>query len=124
MIKTKKRTLGPITATPQADLDAADANWIQFTAPGEYHSHKGALAANLIGAREFECTGFPFQVWEIVTHDHNGNPCAILRANQSKLTGALRYMNENRVLVYNQQADAERINQGFSDDNRDLFEPL
>ncbi len=87
------------------DLDAADSNWIDFTKPCHYRDHHGAIAAELLGARGFECTGFPFQVWVIIAHDVNGNSVAVLRANQSTLAGALQYMAPNRVLVYNREAD-------------------
>jgi hypothetical protein len=110
------------------DLDAADANWVQFKKEGEYEQHHGQFAAELLGAREFECTRFPFQVWEISAHDKDGKAVAILRSNQSSLEGALRYMEENRILVYNRAGVeggplplppyAPEI------DNRDLFEPL
>lgn len=87
------------------DLDAAEHNWIQFKELGEYQAHHGNLASELMGARGFECTNFPFQVWEIVGHDYKSQPCAVLRANQHRLEDALQYMNANKVLVYNRKAD-------------------
>lgn len=87
------------------DLDAADHNWIQFKEPGEYDAHHGSLATDLLDARGFECTGFPFQVWEITGYDYNSKPVAILRANQNRLENALQYMSAKKVLVYNRKAD-------------------
>lgn len=91
---------------PFPDLDAADRNWIQFNAPGDWHDLHGSLASDLMDCPEFELTGFPYQVWEVVGYRSNSKPVAILRANQSSLEGALKYMKQGRVLVYNQQADS------------------
>lgn len=87
------------------DLDAADRNWIQFQSPGNYHSHFGTLASVLMESRDFSATAFPFSVWEIVGSHADGTPAAILRANQSTLESALRYMQPLRILVYNREAE-------------------
>lgn len=87
------------------DLNAADRNWIQFNGPGDWHNMCGPLANDLLECSEFELTAFPYQVWEVVGYRSNSNPVAILRANQSTLKGALNYMSQGRVLVYNRQAD-------------------
>lgn len=87
------------------DLDAADRNWIQFSSPGNYKDHCGANAGLLMGSDDFECTKFPFQVWELSGYRPDGSPVAILRANQSTLEGALKYMQAERILVYNAEAD-------------------
>lgn len=90
------------------DLDAADQNWIQFNAPGDWYDMRGSLANDLLECSEFELTGFPYQVWEVIGYRSNSRPIAILRANQTALSGALKYMKQGRVLVYNRQADNEK----------------
>jgi hypothetical protein len=94
---------------PYPDLDAADRNWIQYSCIGNYHAHHGALAGALLDAHDFEPTLFPFQVWAIAGWRTDGTPSAVLLANQSTLEGALRYMREHRILVYNRGADLERL---------------
>ncbi len=102
--------------TEHPDLDSADSNWIDFEKPEHYRAHHGPLASELIGARGFSCTLFPFQVWEIVTHDKDGLAVAILRANQMTLEGALKYMEGERVMVYNRFAELQTHGIGWLND--------
>ena len=73
---------------------------------------KGSLANKLQDSPDFEITSFTFSVWEITNdfYDWKTDCCkhvSILRANQSTLSGALKFMKENCVLVHNQDIPEE-----------------
>lgn len=93
---------------PDFDITCAESNWIQFGTDWRLQAWAGPLARKLMDSQDFEITPFTYSVWEVTgdCHPLYRNPDAtsfacILRANQSTLAGALRYMTKDRVLVWN-----------------------
>lgn len=86
------------------DIALAEKNYVQCNG-GFVEKWNGSLADKLQNSPDFEITPHPFEVWEVTTDFHDwrtdcNKPVAILRAAQSSLAGALKYMGENRVLVW------------------------
>ncbi len=100
-----------------SDILAAETNWIehsvrpdngkagyvQSAASAQWH---GPLARKLLDSPDYSATPSPYSVWELTGDYYDWQtdcalPVAILRANQSTLECALRYMGENKVLVWN-----------------------
>ena len=79
------------------DIQRAEKNHLVLN-NGKLKIAWGHLAERLYFSSEFQKTSCAFSVWEL-----NENR-AILRANQSSLENALRYMTtDNRVLVWNEE---------------------
>jgi len=86
------------------DIDQAEQNYIEWNR-GRMREWRGALAGKLLNSKDFIPAKLAYQVWEVLpdTYDwatDGQNHAAILRANQSSLSGALSYMGENKVLVW------------------------
>ena len=87
------------------DINFAENNWIEID--GDNRNWNGGYADKLLNSSDFTVNPCSYSVWEVTnsTYDNRTdavNFASILRANQSTLAGALKYMtSDNRVLIYN-----------------------
>lgn len=88
------------------DIEQAENSHIEME-NGNAVSRVGHNCSKLLNSSDFFLTDFTFSVWEVTSDTRDWRTCGenfacILRANQSTLEGALKYMTgSNRVLVHN-----------------------